>query len=105
MPYYVYVVELDKVVLKSKKFRERNPGLNPHCMCYYVGQSVHNPVTRFQQHRDGYKANRFVQRYGIRLAWEKFQGFNPVRTRGEAEVVEQRLARRLRRRGYGVWSN
>ncbi len=29
MSYYVYVIELDKEVLKSKKFRKQNPRLNP----------------------------------------------------------------------------
>jgi len=31
--------------------------------CYYVGQTTHDPITRFQQHKMGYKANRYVKKY------------------------------------------
>jgi len=105
MPYNVYVIKLDKDVLKSKKFGERNPNLNPRRPCFYVGQTSHDPVTRFDQHKQGYKANSFVKRYGVKLVWRKFQKYNPIRTRNEAEQVEQWLAYKLRKKGHGVWSN
>ena len=105
MPYNVYVIELDKEVLKSKKFRERNPNLNPRLTCYYVGQTSHDPDTRFKQHKEGYKANSFVKRYGLRLVWRKFKKYNPTETREEAEYIERRLAEKLRKKGHGVWSN
>jgi len=105
MPYNVYVIKLDKEILKSKKFRERNPKLNPKRACYYVGQTSHDPKTRFKQHKDGYKSNSYVKRYGIRLVWRKFKKYNPVKTRKEAEKIEGLLAERLRSKGHGVWSN
>ncbi|UCD13386.1 MAG: GIY-YIG nuclease family protein [Thermoplasmatales archaeon] len=105
MPYNVYVIELDKEVLKSKKFRNRNPHLNLRRSCYYVGQTTHDPVSRFKQHKEGYKANRFAKRYGIRLAWRKFQKYNPIESREEAEAIERQLTERLRKKGHGVWSN
>jgi len=105
MAYNVYVIELDKEVLKSKKFRERNPHLNPRRACFYVGQTIHDPVTRFQQHKQGYKSNSYVTRYGIRLVWRKFQRYNPIETRKDAEQVEQWLTNKLRKKGHGVWSN
>ena len=105
MPYNVYVIELDKEVLKSKKFRERNPNLNPRLTCYYVGQTSHDPDTRFKQHKQGYKANSYVKKYGIHLVWRKFQRYNPIETRKDAEHVEQLLANKLRKKGNGVWSN
>ena len=105
MAYNVYVIKLDKEVLKSKKFRERNPHLNPRRACFYVGQTTHDPVTRFKQHKQGYKANSYVKRYGIRLVWRKFQRYNPIETRKDAEHVERWLTNKLREKGHGVWSN
>ena len=105
MAYNVYVIKLDKEVLKSKKFREKNPHLNPRRACFYVGQTTHDPVTRFNQHKQGYKANSFVKRYGIRLVWRKFQKYNPIQTRKDAEQVEQWLTNKLREKGHGIWSN
>jgi hypothetical protein len=105
MPYNVYVIELDKEVLKSRKFRKRNPYMNPKLTCYYVGQTNHNPNIRFKQHKNGYKANRFVKKYGFRLRLRKFKKYNPIETREEAENIEQKLADKLRKKGHGVWSN
>ncbi len=105
MPYNVYVIKLDKEVLKSKKFRERNPNLNLRRACYYIGQTSHDPNIRFQQHKAGYKSNSFVKKYGIRLVYRKFKKYNPVKTRKEAEELEKWLTHRLRKKGHGVWSN
>ena len=105
MPYNVYVIELDKEVLLSKKFRERNPHMNPKLVCYYVGQTTHDPLTRFNQHKTGYKANRFVRKYGLRLVPKIFSHFNPIGKRKEAERIEQWIADKLREKGHGVWSN
>lgn len=105
MPYNVYVIELDKEVLKSRKFRKRNLYMDPRLVCFYVGQTSHNPISRFKQHKTGYKANSFVKKYGIRLRPRKFKKYNPIRTRREAEIIEKQLAENLRRKGHGVWSN
>lgn len=105
MPYYVYIIELDKDVIKSKKFRKNNPNLNPKLSCYYVGQSYHDPEIRFKQHKDGYKSNSFVKKYGVRLIPKKFMRNNPIKTRKEAEIIEKQLTEKLRNKGHGVWSN
>lgn len=105
MPYYVYVIKLDKKVLSSKKFREKNPCLNPRRACFYVGQTCRHPKIRFEQHKDGYKSNHFVKKYGIKLIPRKYKKYNPINTRKEAERIEQFLAEKLRKKGYGVWSN
>ena len=105
MPYSVYVIKLDKEVLTSKKFRDRNPNINPRKVCYYVGQSCHEPEIRFQQHKSGYKSNHFAKKYGIKLCFRKFKKYNPIRTRKEAERIEKELTERLRKKGHGVWSN
>ena len=105
MPYNVYVIELDKEVLISKKFREKNPNMNTRLACYYVGQTTHDPITRFKQHKTGYKANRFVKKYGMRLVPGKFKKYNPIHKREEAEHIERWLTNKLRKKGHGVWSN
>jgi predicted GIY-YIG superfamily endonuclease len=102
MAYNVYVIKLDKEVLKLKKFGERNPYLVPRRPCFYVGQTTHDPVTRFKQHKQGYKANNYVKRFGIRLVWRKFKRYNPIETRKEAEQVERWLTNKLRKKGHGV---
>ena len=105
MAYNVYVIELDKEVLVSKKFRERNPKMKKRLACYYVGQTCHDPITRFKQHKMGYKSNNFVKKYGLRLVPRKFKKYNPIKKREEAEKIESHLANILRKKGHGVWSN
>ena len=105
MPYYVYVIEMDKEVMQSKKFRKRNPKMNPKLPCYYVGQSYHKPEVRFKQHKEGYKSNSYVKRYGLRLLPKFYTKNNPIQTRKNAEYIEQQLTKKLRAKGYGVWSN
>jgi hypothetical protein len=105
MPYFVYVIELDKEVINSKKFRLKNPNLNPRKACFYVGQSAHDPVVRFKQHKQGYKSNSFARRFGLYLRPRKYKKFNPIGTRKEAEIIELKLTDKLRKKGHGVWSN
>jgi hypothetical protein len=79
--------------------------MNPRLACYYVGQSSHDPIIRFKQHKTGYKSNRFVKKYGFRLIPKIFKRFNPIEKRERAEQIEQWLTDKLRRKGHGVWSN
>lgn len=92
--YYVYVIELDDAL------GERVDLGKP---LVYVGQSCHTPAVRFKQHRDGYKASRYVKKFGKRLRPRLYERFNPMKTRAEAEAAERELARRLRKRGYTVY--
>lgn len=105
MPYFIYVIKLDKKVQKSKKFRDRNPQMKTHKACFYVGQTCHDPKVRFQQHKNGYKSNGFVKKYGLKLKPKLYKKYNPIKTRKEAENIEQQLTEKLRNKGYGVWSN
>jgi hypothetical protein len=105
MKYYVYVIRLDDAVLKSRKFRRRNPEVIPGLPCYYVGQSCHHPETRFWQHKNGYKCNRFVKEFGLGLCPQLYESINPIASRKEAEIIEGGLTEHLRTKGHGVWSN
>ncbi len=105
MVYYVYVIRLDNAVLKSHKFRRRNPDMKLDLPCFYVGQSCHQPEARFWQHKKGYKGNSYVKMFGLGLCPQFYKSYNPIRTRKEAEIIEAKLTESLRFKGYGVWSN
>ncbi|MFC1678777.1 hypothetical protein ACFL2T_00960 [Elusimicrobiota bacterium] len=124
MPYHVYVIELDPAVAwEVKRFRERNPEMDPGGRCYYVGQSVHEPDCRYRQHRlchgknvsfdcicdagtrpvSKNVSNRYVRKYGMWLKRVLFERHNPLRTRKQAEALEESLALKLQSQGHGVW--
>lgn len=105
MVYYVYAIKLYHTVIQSRKFQRLNPKLNPNLSCYYVGQSSHPPETRFWQHKQGYKSNRFAKEYGLGLCPRLYDRFNPIGTRKEAESIERKLTEILRMKGHGVWSH
>ena len=101
--YFVYVIELEPAVLAVRAFRKRNPTYRDGKPCVYVGSSVQPPDQRFDQHKEGYRGNRFVRRFGARLRPDVFERYNPVPTRADALEIEEYLAGRLREEGWGVW--
>ncbi len=105
MKYYIYVIELDNCVGKSKKFKKQNPYLVFGSRCFYVGQSVKAPMLRFKQHKDGYKSNSFARRFGLHLVPEFYEKYNPIPTRKDAEELEEYVAHQLRKKGFGCWFN
>ena len=48
-------------------FEKKNPNYIIGEDCVYVGQSIRQPKLRFEQHKEGYKANRYAKVYGLRL--------------------------------------
>ena len=100
----VYVVELDEGVLKDKKFVVTNPEYDPYLACLYVGMTGLKPEKRFKNHKSGNKANRFVQKYGLRLLPDLFEYYNPMTYR-VAVAKEKELAAELRALGHAVWQN
>ena len=105
MPYYVYVIELEKRVKKTRKFIKANPNIDLTKPCVYVGQSVRPPQKREKQHYEGHKSSWWVREFGIQLLPELFEIYNPLKTRAMAEKAERILTKHLRKEGYGVWSN
>ena len=63
--HHVYVVELDEVVLKDRKFVTANPGYDPFMACLYVGMTGLDPREHFRNLKRGHKANRFVKKHGL----------------------------------------
>lgn len=98
----IYVIELDPTVLEKKKFREANPQYIEGKPCVYVGMTGLTPQERFKNHKDGYKANKFARKYGLRLKPRQYESHNPM-TAEEAKKMEVEKARRLRKKGWAVW--
>ena len=68
----------------------------------YVGQTSRDPDLRFDRHKAGIQANRYVQRFGLRLLPEIYSAYNPM-SYDAARDMEVELAIDLREGGYGVW--
>jgi hypothetical protein len=98
----VYVIDLDKAVLAEPKFAKANPRHDPGKACFYVGMTGLTPEERFEKHKAGYKANKYVQKYGRWLRRRLYEKYNPM-TYDEAKGMEVRLAKRLRAEGHAVW--
>ncbi len=64
----------------------------------YVGETSRDPDLRFDQHKTGYKASRWVNRFGVRLLPHLVEHLNPLR-RWEAIELEAALAEELARAG------
>ncbi len=98
----VYVVLLSKEVLYDRKFVRCNPNHDPLKPCVYVGMTGLTPRARFEKHKAGVRANKYVLRYGQRLLPELYECYNPM-PYDAARDMEVELAIELRERGYGVW--
>ena len=100
--YHVYVVELSPEVLTRPRFRKANPGYVDGKPCVYVGMTGLDPDVRFDKHKAGLQANRYVQQFGLRLLPEIYAAYNPMKY-DEARDMEVEVAIDLREGGYGVW--
>ena len=100
--YSVYVVELDGRVWNLASFRKANPGHELGRPCVYVGMTGLDPDLRFDRHKAGVQANRFVREYGLRLLPQLYAVYNPMPYHGACEM-EVELGIALREAGYGVW--
>ena len=68
----------------------------------YVGRTSHKPDVRFQQHKDGYKASKYVKKYGIRLLPELFEHLNPM-SNAESIELEVNIAAALKQAGVPTY--
>ena len=96
------MVELHKDVLYERRFVAANPRFDRFLPCVYVGSTGLAPQQRFENHRKGLRANRFVRKYGVRLMPEVYEVFNPMPYRAALEL-ERDLAQDLREKGWAVW--
>lgn len=100
--YHVYVIELSKDVLHEAKFRRCNSDYVDGKPCVYVGMTGLDPDLRFDKHKAGIQANRYVFQYGMHLLPDLYEGFNPMRYE-EAASREVEIGIDLRSAGFGVW--
>jgi hypothetical protein len=100
--HHVYVVELSVHVWNEARFRRANPDYRLGKPLVYVGMTGLDPDLRFDRHKAGIKANRFVREYGLRLLPELYELYNPMPYEAAREM-EVELAIGLREAGHGVW--
>ena len=100
--YNVYVVELARSVWEVAAFRRANPGYREGRPFVYVGMTGLDCDLRFDRHKAGIQANRFVREFGLRLLPELYEVYNPMPYDG-ARDMEVELGIGLREAGYGVW--
>jgi hypothetical protein len=100
--YHVYVVELDDRVWNHARFRAANPEYQLGKPFVYVGMTGLDPDLRFDKHKAGIQANRYVQDHGLRLLPQVYEVYNPMPYQG-AKEMEVELAISLREKGWGVW--
>jgi hypothetical protein len=100
--HHVYVVELDDRVWNEPRFRAANPGWRVGKPFVYVGMTGLDPDLRFDKHKAGIQANRYVFEHGLRLLPALYEVYNPMPYEAAREM-EVELAIALREAGYGVW--
>ena len=100
--HHVYVVELADQVWNEARFRKANPNYSLGKPFVYVGMTGLDPDLRFDKHKAGIQANRFVFDYGLRLLPALYEIYNPMPYEAAREM-EVELAIGLREAGYGVW--
>lgn len=61
-----------------------------------------DPDVRFDKHKAGIQANRYVQRFGLHLLPEIFAAYNPMSYDAARDMAVE-LAIDSRECGYGVW--
>jgi hypothetical protein len=97
----VYVILLSNEALQNERVLQANPKRLRSRPCVYVGMTGLPVDHRFENHKNGYKAARLVQRYGVRLMPELFAHLNPMPFEAAAQM-EKDLAEDLRNEGYAV---
>lgn len=76
--HHVYVVELSDWVWNEPSLRKANPGHQLSKPLVYVGMTGLDPDLRFDRHKAGVQANRFVLQYGLRLLPQLHEVYNPM---------------------------
>ncbi|TSA32460.1 MAG: hypothetical protein D4R66_06255 [Opitutales bacterium] len=119
----VYAVELQPFaelpIGKQRELQELNPQAKEKARVFYVGQSRHEAVDRYQNHRAGFNASAWVKRFGVRLIvldrWVpalrgvRAQVVKDIfliaqRNKGEPTARERRVTELLRSEGFFVYS-
>ena len=100
--HHVYVIALSPEVLLEPRFRKNNPNYIDGKPCVYVGMTGLDPDIRFDKHKAGIQANKYVQQYGLHLLPDLYEAYNPL-SYEDARTLEVELGIQLREAGFGVW--
>ena len=103
--HHVYVVLLHERARewsREPKRRGDQGGDGERKPCVYVGMTGLSPEARFENHLNGVKSARVVERFGVRLLPELFEHLNPM-PYDAAVLMEADLADDLRSEGYCVF--
>ena len=96
------MVALSDEVWNEPVFRKANPDYMLGKPFVYVGMTGLDPDLRFDRHKAGVQANRFVTQYGLHLVPQLYEVYNPMPYEAAREM-EVELAIGLREAGFGVW--
>ena len=99
--HHVYVVLLNDKAALDRRVLRANPNRDAAKPCLYVGMTGLKPSERFLNHQSGYKAARWVRKYGVRLLPELYEYLNPMPFEAACQM-EKELALELRAQGYAV---
>lgn len=88
--HYLYVVLLQKVpdILGGNAL--------------YVGETSLTPEKRFENHKTGHKASKWVRKYGVHLLPSLYNHLIPLQTE-EAKRLEYEIAEALKKEGIPVY--
>ena len=100
--HHVYVIELSQDVLFDVRFVKCNPGYTTGKPCVYVGMTGLDPDIRFDKHKAGIQANKYVLKFGLWLMPDLYEAYNPMAYEA-ARDMEVELGINLREVGFGVW--
>lgn len=100
-PQHVYVVEPDAQVWNELRFRKANPDHPLRTPLVHVGMTGTDTELRFDKHKAGFEANRFVQSCALRLLSALYEVCDPVPYKAAREM-EVELAIALRAAGHGA---
>jgi hypothetical protein len=95
-------VALSDRVWNEASFRRANPDYQLGKPFVYVGMTGLDPDLRFDRHKAGVQANRFVLEYGLQLLPQLYEVYNPMPYEAAREM-EVELGIALREAGFGVW--
>ena len=110
--YYVYVGQLSKEFANTRKAKRKNIDADLNKSCLYVGHSNKEPRERWKQHLERARNNKgrlfspVAAKWGENyIHWRKFNHYNPINSRQEAEKLEEKIAIKYRDKGFTVWSD
>ena len=100
--HHVYVVELEQTRVDESASARPTPTTSWASRSSTSACPRLYPDLRFDRHKAGIQANRFVFEYGLRLLPALYEVYNPMPDEAAREM-EVELAIGLREAGFGVW--